>query len=143
MLYEVITVIIDFKTVGRSNEWKQNVVITSYSIHYTKLYEYLSELSAKIFEGMKSADPEAVWVMQGWLFYSHRDFWKAPQIEGLLDAVPNERMIILDLAAEIEPVWKRTEAFYGKEWIWCMLHNFGGNISLFGRIENVAEHPAA
>ena len=104
--------------------------------------QYLSELSAKVFEGMKSADPEAVWVMQGWLFYSHRDFWKAPQIQGLLGAVPDDRMIILDLAAEIEPVWKRTEAFYGKEWIWCMLHNFGGNISLFGRIENVAEHPA-
>ncbi|RKD90797.1 alpha-N-acetylglucosaminidase [Mangrovibacterium diazotrophicum] len=104
--------------------------------------QYLSELSAKVFEGMKSADPDAVWVMQGWLFYSHRDFWKAPQIQGLLGAVPNDRMIILDLAAEIEPVWKRTEAFYGKEWIWCMLHNFGGNISLFGRIENVAEHPA-
>jgi alpha-N-acetylglucosaminidase len=103
---------------------------------------YLSELSKKVFEGMKSGDPEAVWVMQGWLFYSHRNFWKAPQIKGLLDAIPNDRMIILDLAAEIEPVWKRTEAFYGKQWIWNMLHNFGGNISLFGRIERVAEHPA-
>lgn len=105
--------------------------------------EYLSELSKKIFEGMKSADPEAVWVMQGWLFYSHRDFWKAPQIKGLLGAIPDDRMIILDLAAEIEPVWKRTEAFYGKQWIWNMLHNFGGNISMFGRIENVANNPAA
>ena len=103
---------------------------------------YLSGLSEKIFEGMKSADPEAVWVMQGWLFYSHRDFWKAPQIKGLLGAIPDDRMIILDLAAEIEPVWKRTEAFYGKQWIWNMLHNFGGNISMFGRIENVANNPA-
>lgn len=104
---------------------------------------YLSALSSKVFEGMKAADPDAVWVMQGWLFYSHREFWKAPQIKGLLDAVPNDRMIILDLAAEIEPVWKRTEAFYGKQWIWNMLHNFGGNISLFGRIETVASQPAA
>ncbi len=104
---------------------------------------YLSALSSKVFEGMKAADPDAVWVMQGWLFYSHRDFWKAPQIRGLLDAVPNDRMIILDLAAEIEPVWKRTEAFYGKQWIWNMLHNFGGNISLFGRVETVATQPAA
>ncbi|WP_268224095.1 alpha-N-acetylglucosaminidase [Sinomicrobium oceani] len=104
--------------------------------------EYLGELSARIFEGMKAADPEAVWVMQGWLFYSHRDFWKAPQIKGLLSTVPDDRMILLDLAAEIEPVWKRTEAFYGKQWIWNMLHNFGGNISLFGRIETVAEQPA-
>ena len=104
--------------------------------------EYLSELSSKVFEGMKAADPDAVWVMQGWLFYSHRDFWKEPQIKGLLGAVPNDRMIILDLASEIEPIWKRTEAFYGKQWIWNMLHNFGGNISMFGRIENVATHPA-
>jgi len=104
--------------------------------------EYLSELSSKVFEGMKAADSEAVWVMQGWLFYSHRDFWKEPQIKGLLGAVPDDRMIILDLASEIEPIWKSTEAFYGKQWIWNMLHNFGGNISMFGRIENVATHPA-
>lgn len=104
--------------------------------------EYLSALSSKVFEGMKSADPEAIWVMQGWLFYSHREFWKAPQIKGLLDAVPDDRMIILDLATEIEPVWKRTESFYGKQWIWNMLHNFGGNISMFGRIETVAAEPA-
>ena len=104
--------------------------------------QYLSELSSKVFEGMKAVDPDAVWVMQGWLFYSHRDFWKEPQIKGLLGAVPDDRMIILDLASEIEPIWKRTEAFYGKQWIWNMLHNFGGNISMFGRIENVATHPA-
>lgn len=104
--------------------------------------EYLAELSKKIFEGMTSVDPEAVWVMQGWLFYSHRDFWRAPQIKGLLSTIPDDRMIILDLAAEIEPVWKRTDAFYGKQWIWNMLHNFGGNISMFGRIENVAHNPA-
>nr|WP_319572232.1 alpha-N-acetylglucosaminidase [uncultured Draconibacterium sp.] len=104
--------------------------------------QYLSELSSKVFEGMKAADPDAVWVMQGWLFYSHRDFWKEPQIKGLLGAVPDDWMIILDLASEIEPIWKRTEAFYGKQWIWNMLHNFGGNISMFGRIENVATHPA-
>ena len=104
--------------------------------------QYLSELSKKVYEGMKAADKDAIWVMQGWLFYSHREFWKAPQIEGLLEAVPDDKMIILDLATEIEPVWKRTEAFYGKKWIWNMLHNFGGNISMFGRIKTVAEEPA-
>lgn len=103
---------------------------------------YLSNLSSKIYEGMKSADKDAVWVMQGWLFYSHREFWKAPQIKGLLEPVPDDKMIILDLAAEIEPIWKRTEAFYGKQWIWNMLHNFGGNISLFGRIKTIATEPA-
>jgi alpha-N-acetylglucosaminidase len=95
-------------------------------------------LSARIYEGIRQADPKGIWVMQGWLFYSDRKFWKAPQIEALLNAVPNDKMLLLDLATEIEPVWKRTDAFYGKPWIWNMLNNFGGNVNLFGRMEGVA-----
>jgi alpha-N-acetylglucosaminidase len=103
---------------------------------------FLSKLSARVYEGMRQADTAAIWVMQGWLFYSDRKFWKAPQTEALLSAVPDNRMILLDLAAEIEPVWKRTGAFYGKPWIWNMLHNFGGNTNLFGRMETIASEPA-
>ena len=103
---------------------------------------YLAKLSGRLYKSMEEADPESVWVMQGWLFYSDRKFWKAPQIKALLDAVPDEHMILLDLAAEIEPVWKRTNAFYGKPWIWNMVHNFGGNISMFGRMDGVAAGPA-
>lgn len=103
---------------------------------------YLATLSGHLYQSMLAADPKSIWVMQGWLFYSDRKFWKAPQIKALLDAVPNTHMIILDLAAEIEPVWKRTNAFYGKPWIWNMVHNFGGNISMFGRMDGVAAGPA-
>jgi len=103
---------------------------------------YLAKLSRHLYKSMLAADPQSVWVMQGWLFYSDRKFWKAPQIKAMLDAVPNEHMILLDLAAEIEPVWKRTNAFYGKPWIWNMVHNFGGNISMFGRMDGVAAGPA-
>lgn len=103
---------------------------------------FLSKLSARVYDGMHQADTAAIWVMQGWLFYSDRKFWKAPQIEALLKAVPNDKMLLLDLATEIEPVWKRTEAFYGKPWIWNMLNNFGGNTNLFGRMETVAAEPS-
>lgn len=103
---------------------------------------FLSKLSKRVYEGMRNADIDAVWVMQGWLFYSDRKFWKSPQIKALLDAVPNENMLLLDLAAEIEPVWKRTDAFYGKPWIWNMLNNFGGNTNLFGHLDDVAIEPA-
>ncbi|WP_412468493.1 alpha-N-acetylglucosaminidase [Pedobacter sp. KLB.chiD] len=104
--------------------------------------EFLSKLSARIYDGMSQADPKAIWVMQGWLFYSDRKFWKEAQTEALLKAVPNDKMILLDLATEIEPVWKRTEGFYGKPWIWNMLNNFGGNTNLFGRMDVVATAPA-
>jgi alpha-N-acetylglucosaminidase len=103
---------------------------------------YLGALSGRVYQAMHAADSKAVWVMQGWLFYNDRKFWKEPQTKALLDAVPDDHMIVLDLATEIEPVWKRTDAFYGKPWIWNMLHNFGGNIVMFGRINTVAQGPA-
>lgn len=104
---------------------------------------FIGKLSKRVYDGMHQADTAAVWVMQGWLFYSDRKFWKEAQTEALLNAVPNDKMIILDLATEIEPVWKRTDSFYGKPWIWNMLHNFGGNTNLFGRMDVVASAPSS
>ena len=91
---------------------------------------------------MAAVDPEAVWVMQGWLFHDKRDFWKPAQMKAYLGAVPDEHLIVLDLWGEEFPIWDRTEAFYGKPWIWCMLHNFGGRNMLFGNALKLAEEPS-
>lgn len=104
---------------------------------------YLSQISAKVYSAMKEVDPEAVWVMQGWLFYHEREFWGQKEIQSLLGAVPDDNMIILDLWSERYPVWKRTDAYYGKPWIWCMLHNFGQNITMSGNLTSVANDPSA
>jgi alpha-N-acetylglucosaminidase len=103
---------------------------------------YLNNVSRKVFQCMADADPDAVWVMQGWLFYHSRDFWKTKEIKALLNVVPDDRMIILDLWSERHPVWNRTSAYFGKPWIWCMLHNFGKNINLSGCMDRVADQPA-
>ena len=103
---------------------------------------FLSDVSKKTFQSMTAADPKAIWVMQGWLFYNASSFWQPKQIKALLNAVPDKQMIVLDLFTDEHPVWPRTEAYYGKPWIWNMLQNFGGNISLFGRMRHVAADPA-
>ncbi|MBD1366116.1 alpha-N-acetylglucosaminidase [Mucilaginibacter sp. ZT4R22] len=103
---------------------------------------YLDGMSKKVFNSMAAADPQAVWVMQGWMFHYNNKFWQPQQIKALLNAVPNEQMIVLDLYSDAHPVWNRTDAYYGKPWIWSMLQNFGGNISLFGRMRHVAADPA-
>lgn len=103
---------------------------------------FLSEVSKKVYQSMAAADSQAIWVMQGWLFHFSAKFWQQPQIQALLNAVPDDKMILLDLWSERHPVWNKTSAYYGKPWIWCMLHNFGGNISMYGRMENVAHDPA-
>ncbi|WP_224746341.1 alpha-N-acetylglucosaminidase [Mucilaginibacter glaciei] len=103
---------------------------------------YLDGMSKKVFNSMAAADPQAIWVMQGWMFHYNNKFWQPQQIKALLNAVPNEQMIVLDLYSDAHPVWNRTDAYYGKPWIWSMLQNFGGNISLFGRMRHVAADPA-
>lgn len=103
---------------------------------------FLNGISEKVYHSMKDTDSLAVWVMQGWLFYHEREFWGENQIKALLNAVPDDRMLILDLWSERFPVWSRTDAYYGKPWIWCMLHNFGQNITLSGNVKSVANDPA-
>ncbi|KAJ3607513.1 hypothetical protein NHX12_024564 [Muraenolepis orangiensis] len=103
--------------------------------------EYLSAVSRSVFASMTAVDPQAIWLMQGWLFYSSAWFWKPPQIKALLHGVPIGRMIVLDLFAETEPVFTYTESFYGQPFIWCMLHNFGGNSGFFGQVESMNSGP--
>jgi alpha-N-acetylglucosaminidase len=81
---------------------------------------------------MRAGDPQAVWVMQSWMFRFRPDFWKAPQQRALLGGVPDQRMIVLDLFCEQSPLWSGTEAFYGKPWIWNVIQDFGDNTSLHG-----------
>ena len=93
---------------------------------------YLTGVSKAVYTSMNSADPEAIWVMQGWLFL-HSDYWKQEQINALLAGAPDDKMIILDLFSTAKPVWNKTEAYNGKPWIWNMLHNWGGKQGMYGR----------
>jgi alpha-N-acetylglucosaminidase len=104
---------------------------------------YLGAISARVYSSMALADPRAVWVMQGWMFHYAASFWGNTQISALLNAVPNDHMILLDLYSESHPVWNRTGSYYGKPWIWNMLNNFGGNTFLWGRMEAVASGPSS
>lgn len=81
--------------------------------------------------------------MQGWLFQHEPDFWLPDQVRALLQGVPLGRMLVLDLFAESKPVYSWTESFYGQPFIWCMLHNFGGNHGLFGMADSVNQGPFA
>ncbi|MEO2061912.1 MAG: alpha-N-acetylglucosaminidase [Christiangramia sp.] len=104
--------------------------------------DFLGKVSNKVYQSMAAADPEAVWIMQGWLFHFQREFWQPAQIKAMLNAVPDDKMIILDLWSEKNPMWLKTEAYYGKPWIWNMLHNFGGNVNMYGLMDRVATWPA-
>ncbi|KAI3325998.1 glycoside hydrolase family 89 protein [Xylariaceae sp. AK1471] len=99
---------------------------------------YLESVSKNTWKSLKAADPDAIWVMQGWLFSSNSAFWTNDRVQAFLGGVTvNSDMLILDLFSESQPQWQRTNSFYGKPWIWCQLHDYGGNYGLYGQIMNV------
>jgi alpha-N-acetylglucosaminidase len=104
---------------------------------------FLDRMGKAVYEAMAAADPQAVWVMQGWIFVNNPGFWKPPQARALLGAVPDDRMILLDLFCEVKPTWSSTEAFYGKPWVWCIVHDFGGTLNMQGRLAVIAQGPPA
>ncbi|XP_024031957.1 alpha-N-acetylglucosaminidase [Morus notabilis] len=101
---------------------------------------FISSLGAAIFQGMQSGDSNAVWLMQGWLFL-YDPFWRPPQMKALLHSVPLGKLVVLDLFAEVKPLWISSEQFYGVPYIWCMLHNFAGNIEMYGVLDAIASGP--
>lgn len=103
---------------------------------------FLSALARAMLGAMTSADADARWIFQAWPFYFHAAFWTADRIEAFLSAIPDDRMIVLDLWAEHLPLWKQTQAFHGKPWLWCMVHNFGGRQGMQGDMTTIASGPA-
>ncbi|XP_057978584.1 alpha-N-acetylglucosaminidase isoform X2 [Malania oleifera] len=102
---------------------------------------YISLIGAAVYKAMSKGDNDAVWLMQGWLFSSDSTFWKPPQMKALLHSVPFGKMIVLDLFADVKPIWKTSSQFYGTPYVWCMLHNFGGNIEMYGILDAVSSGP--
>lgn len=88
-------------------------------------------------DAMKAANPDAVWVLQGWS--------ENPR-KAMLDGLNPGDIIVLDLFSECRPMWgmhslwERPEGFGPHGWIFCMLENFGGNIGLHGRMDQLLEN---
>lgn len=102
---------------------------------------YLKAVSTAIYKSMSDADPNAVWVLQGWFLLD--GFWQPPQTQAFLDGAPDDRLIVLDLWAEVDPYWSGHQNFYGKNFIWCMLHDFGGRSGLYAAFDSVNQGVAA
>jgi alpha-N-acetylglucosaminidase len=102
--------------------------------------DYLSSSSQAVYQSMIAADPDAVWLMQGWLFVNDREFWTDENIKHYLSGAPDSGMIVLDLSSEDLPVWDKISS-NGKQFIWCMLHNYGGSRALYGDLSLLSTDP--
>jgi len=96
----------------------------------------LAAYGKAIYDSIRQARPDAVWVMQGWLFGADSHFWDPAAISAYLSKVPDDRLMILDIGNDRYPaVWKNAKAFGGKPWIYGYVHNYGGSNPVYGDLD--------
>jgi alpha-N-acetylglucosaminidase len=88
--------------------------------------DHPAAVAAAIADGLRAADPEAVWVLQSWPFSYLREYWTAERVARFLAGIPSDGVLVLDLWAEADPQWPRLDGYAGRPWIWNGLLNFGG-----------------
>lgn len=87
-----------------------------------------------VLKAMKNVNPKATWVIQGWT--------ENPRPE-MIKNLNNGDILILDLFSECRPmwgipsIWKREKGYEQHDWLFCMIENFGGNVGLHGRMDQV------
>ena len=105
-------------------------------------YRLLASYGDKVYQSIKKANPDAIWVMQGWMFGYQRHIWDYETLEALVSKVPDEKMLLLDLAVDYnkhfwhsEVNWEFYKGFYNKPWVYSVIPNMGGKTGLTGVLE--------
>ncbi len=107
--------------------------------HESKLSDGVDFAAAgqAILKAMKKVNKDAVWVIQGWT--------ENPRPDMIRD-IPQGDLLILDLFSECRPmwgipsIWKREKGYEQHEWLFCLLENFGGNVGLHGRMDQLLDN---
>lgn len=97
--------------------------------------EYLREASRLTYEAISDMDPDAVWLQMGWLFY-YQPKWTPELIEAYVSPVPKGRLVMLDYYCDKTEVYRTTENFFGQDFIWSFLGNFGGRTIINGNVKD-------
>ena len=93
-----------------------------------------SKAGRKVMEAMKRVNPNATWVIQGWT--------ENPRPQ-MIKHMKNGDLLVLDLFSECRPkfgipsIWKREKGYEQHDWLFCMLENFGANVGLHGRMDQL------
>lgn len=89
----------------------------------------LASLGRGVQDAMLKANPDSVWVLQG---------WQGNPKQQLLDGLLRPRTLIINMESDD---WEKREGFGGTPWIWGIINNFGENTGMFGALPRVASEP--
>jgi len=111
--------------------------------------ELLADYGGAIYRSIAAGDPQAVWAVQGWMFGYQRDIWNRDTVKALGSRVPDDRMLILDLANDYNGIfwnnganWEQFDGYFGKPWVYSVIPNMGGKTAYTGVLDFYATDPA-
>ncbi|KAI8347036.1 tim-barrel domain-containing protein, partial [Mortierella sp. GBAus27b] len=102
----------------------------------------LKETTVSVTKALQSVDKDIVWAMQGW-FLQNDKIWTPDATRAYFEGIHsvNGSAFVMDLAADSLPTWTTTEGFYGNDFGWSLLSNFGAAQGLFGRLPKLLTVP--
>lgn len=105
-------------------------------------FDQIAAFGKTLFNSIHEANPDAIWVLQGWMFGYQRHIWDPESIRALLSDVPDDKMLVLDLSVdfnygiwESEYTWNYAPKLYGKKWLYSTVPNFGGRTIPAGDVD--------
>ena len=105
-------------------------------------YDKLAQYGKTVYEGIRSANPDATWVMQGWMLGFTRSIWDYESYSALMREVPDNKVLILDMAEDYNykfwhntANWEFFKGFDNKQWVYSTIPNMGGKTGMTGYLE--------
>ncbi len=105
-------------------------------------YEMLALYGEKDYRALTAGAPYAVWVMQGWMFGYQRNIWDERSLQALVSRVPDDKMLLLDMAVDYNRhFWRngtnyeKHKGFYNKGWVYSVIPNMGGKTGQTGMLD--------
>ena len=95
----------------------------------------LAAVCEAVWRGIKAGDPQGKYVLQTWTFGYHGAYWPAETVGAYVSRVPVDDLIFLDLCCDARGRWETNEYLRRRQWIFCILHNFGQSTPMFGDLE--------
>ena len=110
--------------------------------------ELLADYGSAIYESLKAGNPDAVWVVQGWMFTYQRNIWNKETTNALFSRIPDDKLMILDYAYEYNGIaykngynYEVFEGYNNKPWIYGFMLNSGGKTGHTGVHDYYAINP--
>ena len=113
-----------------------------------EILQGLADCGRNISGGIRDANPDAVWALQGWVFVVDAGTWTPERFAAMQSGVAPDAMLTIDLAVDYmhytakkwyDPVspmnWNKYPKFGGQPWIWSAIPNMGGDSIMCGVLD--------